>query len=362
MSRGRLLTASLVLLLAPSSRSAEVDASGVRRLLAVLGGVVQEYGEAFTDDGALSRPIELEEAGLLLADARNQAERLGQTPPDLERQLAALGKAIEDRAPAAAIAAQVRAIRVALEDSTGIGEDIFPPARPSPGRGEAIFRENCTRCHGERGAGDGPDVATLERKPRDFSDPAFMQQETPADFFRVISLGRRQAAMPAWEDVLSVQDRWDVVSYLWSLPADVRQTLAEVERQVDAALTAHLLGERNAGELATDAYLTFEPLEARLALDDSSAVRGVEGAFLRFRTALGQPATEREVDEAARAVRSALRTAESSASAAAPRPISHLGAGWIWGAVLAGTALLLYTRFRGFGLRLPARFFRNDPR
>ena len=95
MSRGRLLTASLVLLLAPSSRGAEVDASGVRRLLAVLGGIVQEYGEAFTDDCALSRPIELEEAGLLLADARNQAERLGQKPPDLERQLAALGKAIE---------------------------------------------------------------------------------------------------------------------------------------------------------------------------------------------------------------------------------------------------------------------------
>ena len=80
MSRGRLLTASLVLLLAPSSRGAEVDASGVRRLLAVLGGIVQEYGEAFTDDGALSRPIELEEAGLLLADARNQAERLGLAP------------------------------------------------------------------------------------------------------------------------------------------------------------------------------------------------------------------------------------------------------------------------------------------
>src|SRR2546430_6556271 len=170
MSRGRLLTASLVLLLAPSSRGAEVDASGVRRLLAVLGGIVQEYGEAFTDDGALSRPIELEEAGLLLADARNQAERLGQKPPDLERQLAALGKAIEDRAPAAAVAGQVRAIRLAVEDATGIGEDILPPARPPPGRGAAIFPEDCTRRHRERGARGRPDAATAEPKPRDCID------------------------------------------------------------------------------------------------------------------------------------------------------------------------------------------------
>ena len=348
------LIAGLVLLSTAASLGAEADAAGVRRLLALLGGVVQEYGEAFTDDGTLSRAVELEEARLLLGDARSQAEGLGQKPADLDVRLAALGKAIDDRAPAAAVAERARGIRLALEEATGIGEDIFPPARPSPGRGEAIFRANCTRCHGERGAGDGPDAAALERKPRDFHDPAFMQQETPADFFRVISLGRRQAAMPAWEDALTVQERWDVVSYLWSLPADVRQTLAEVGRQLDEALTAYRLGERNAEELAADAYLTFEPLEARLALADSSTVREVEGAFLRFRTALRRPGSGTEVDEAARAVHAALRGAEASASGATPRRLSNL-AGWMCGAGLTGLALLAlrYGRARRSGLRLP---------
>jgi len=55
----------------------------------------------------------------------------------------------------------VQAIRLAVEDATGVAEDVMPPARPSPARGEAIYRANCVRCHGERGAGDGPDAATL---------------------------------------------------------------------------------------------------------------------------------------------------------------------------------------------------------
>jgi len=352
MSTARALMASLLLLVAASS-PAEVDMSGVRRLLGLLGGIVQEYEEAFADDGALARPVELEEARLLFRDAREQGERLGQKPADLARQLASLGEAIERHAPSAAVAGQVRAIRLAVADETGIAEDIVPPARPSPARGEAIFRVNCSGCHGKQGAGDGPDVARLERKPRDFRDPAFMQQETPADFFRVISLGRRQAAMPAWADVLSVQDRWDVVSYLWSLPADIGQALAQVALGVDAALTAYRLGERNAEELATDAYLAFEPLEARIGVDDDSAVRAVEDAFLRFRTALRQPATAREVDESARAVRSALRVAESAA--APPRAISRPAAGWTVSAIVAATALLasLYLASRRFGRRLP---------
>ena len=340
MSGARALAGSLVLMLAASSRAAEADAPGVRRLLALLGSVAQEYGEAFGDDGALVRPLELEEARLLLGDARDQGERLGQKPADLERQLTVLGEAIEKRAPVAAVAGRVRAIRAGLEGTTGIDEDVFPLARPSPARGQAIFRASCAGCHGERGAGDGPDAVGLERKPRDFTDPAFMRQETPADFFRVISLGRRQAAMPAWENVLSVQDRWDVVSYLWSLPADLRQPLADVRRQADAAVTAYHLGERDAAELAEDAYLSFEPLEARIGVDDPEAVRGVETAFLRLRTALRQPAAAREVDEAAAAVGGTLQVAASAASVANPRPAPHLDAAWIAVAVLAGTVLL----------------------
>ena len=65
--------------------------------------------------------------------------------------------------------------------------------------------------------GQGPDAADLSPPPANFTDPRFMRGETPYDFFHVISLGKRGTAMPEWDDVLSIQDRWDVVSYLWSL-------------------------------------------------------------------------------------------------------------------------------------------------
>src|SRR5262249_51895565 len=48
------------------------------------------------------------------------------------------------------------------------------------------------------------------------TDVAFMRNETPDDFFNVVTLGRRRSGMPSWTDSLSVQDRWDVVRYVWS--------------------------------------------------------------------------------------------------------------------------------------------------
>src|SRR5690349_24732422 len=64
------------------------------RLLDLLRGVQGEYGEAFDDHGALVRPIELEEAGLLLAEARDLAPKLG-IDAGVVRQLE---KAVSDHA------------------------------------------------------------------------------------------------------------------------------------------------------------------------------------------------------------------------------------------------------------------------
>ena len=116
--------------------------------------------------------------------------------------------------------------------------------------------------------------------------------------------------------------------------ADVRPALAEVRRRLDAALTAHRLGERTADELATDAYLAFEPLEARL---DTAAVGEVERAFLRFRTALRQTPGAREVDAAAAAVRAAVDRAES------PSPVDVR---WVAGGAAVALLAFLVSRAR----------------
>src|SRR6185503_6005551 len=79
------------------------------------------------------------------------------------------------------------------------------------------------------------------------------------DFFLVISLGRRRAEMPSWEAVLSVQERWDLVGYVWSL-RDIFRHLDGAER----LFIAHCARCHAAGAVATgsESDATALPLTA----------------------------------------------------------------------------------------------------
>src|SRR5262249_38103565 len=96
----------------------------------------------------------------------------------------------------------------------------------SAARGEALYAENCVGCHGAAGDGGGEEAKRLGLAPASFTSDAFMRGETPRGFFNVISLGRRRSGMPEWAEALSVQQRWDTVAYLWTLPHS-RAALAE---------------------------------------------------------------------------------------------------------------------------------------
>src|SRR5258706_13437646 len=93
----RLLAAIVVLALPPWAGAAaptpEQMSTGAR-VLELVRGVAGEYAEAFDDAGRLARPIELEEAGLLLAEARDLAPRIGIDAADVRR----IEQAIADRA------------------------------------------------------------------------------------------------------------------------------------------------------------------------------------------------------------------------------------------------------------------------
>ena len=88
--------------------------------------------------------------------------------------------------------------------------------------GKAIYKENCARCHGETGAGDGGDAGNMFPKPRDFTSGIFkfktssFKEKIPfdRDLFQSVSNGLPGSAMPAWKGSLSIQERWDVVAYI----------------------------------------------------------------------------------------------------------------------------------------------------
>jgi copper transport protein len=105
--------------------------------------------------------------------------------------------------------------------SIGIMNDLTPTAalanpvpatRASIERGKQIYEENCLACHGEFGRGDGPVGRTLRPRPADLQ--YHVSQHTEGQLYWWISKGFPGTAMPAWEDRLSEEDRWNVLNYV----------------------------------------------------------------------------------------------------------------------------------------------------
>jgi mono/diheme cytochrome c family protein len=79
--------------------------------------------------------------------------------------------------------------------------------------GEQLFATNCAVCHGESGQGDGPGAAGLEKPPANLN-AGHVQGLTDGALFYIVSHGRPDTPMPAWDNVLNEEQRWQVVNYL----------------------------------------------------------------------------------------------------------------------------------------------------
>lgn len=83
-------------------------------------------------------------------------------------------------------------------------------------KGRGLYNMYCRSCHGETGLGDGPAGKDLISKPSNFHSRMVKGQSDGA-FFWKLSNGNK--SMPAFKDVLSDEQRWQVVSYLRKLPS-----------------------------------------------------------------------------------------------------------------------------------------------
>lgn len=99
----------------------------------------------------------------------------------------------------------------------------LPAEPPSALRGASIYSARCASCHGPNGEADGEMTPQLPAPPPSFQDVDHMRQVTPAAYFDVITNGNMQALMPPWGNELSVQERWDVLFYIWSLHTSSEQ-------------------------------------------------------------------------------------------------------------------------------------------
>ncbi len=154
----------------------------------------------------------------------------------------------------------------------------YPAQPPSAAVGQEIYESRCAQCHGEDGTGSVPGS-------RNFRDLDYMRGESPADFYSAVTEGRGE--MPSYLDLLSSDERWDVVFYVWRL-----STTGEILEQGQSLFetdcsTCH--GEDGSGELLGSADFTdLRQMDNLAPRDLYLTVTQGRGSMPAWQSVLGQ--------------------------------------------------------------------------
>ncbi len=90
--------------------------------------------------------------------------------------------------------------------------------------GATVYVRNCMPCHGDRLDGEGPASHALNPVPANFTDNGTISQLTESYVFWRIAKGGPglpvegapwNSAMPAWEDLLTADEIWAVILYIY---------------------------------------------------------------------------------------------------------------------------------------------------
>ena len=171
----------------------------------------------------------------------------------LEQGVQALRQAIDQRQEGTAVAKQARQLGARLAVAYEVSQ--APVITPDPARGAALYAQNCSICHGDTGAGDGPAGVGLEPAPANLRDASRLDQLSLFDLYNTLALGIDGTEMPSFADQLDDRQRWDVAAYIASFTAkpeagkgDKTWNLADLARQTPAEVAA------NEGTAAVEAF------------------------------------------------------------------------------------------------------------
>lgn len=85
--------------------------------------------------------------------------------------------------------------------------------------GKQVFTTNCVGCHGLNGNGKGPATRYISNPaPRNLTDASQQLYFSDGEMYDAILFGVDGTAMPAWGDMLTVNDIWDVTNFIRTIP------------------------------------------------------------------------------------------------------------------------------------------------
>lgn len=97
-------------------------------------------------------------------------------------------------------------------------------------KGKKLYKEmKCWECHGEHGKGDGPKSDKLKDDwgdpilPFDFTTGATKLGFAPENVYTAYTTGLDGSGMPSYEDSMSEEDRWHLVSYTLVLMGRIKK-------------------------------------------------------------------------------------------------------------------------------------------
>lgn len=265
----------------------------------------------------------------LIADMPAKPEKTA-----LEQGVSTLHAAISAKQDGAQIARQARQLGAQLAVAYEVSQ--APIITPDPTRGAPLYAQQCSVCHGDSGAGDGPAGVGMAPSPANLRDAARMDHLSLYAIYSTLGQGVEGTDMPAFADQLDDRQRWDLATYIGGFSADAaagksdktyniadlaRQTPAEVlaaegaqaaatfraqrsqppqvkrgpaqlldytAATLDKSLAAYRAGERDqAYDLSVAAYLEgFELVESSLDNVDANVRKDTEKSLMAYRQSL----------------------------------------------------------------------------
>ena len=176
---------------------------------------------------------------------------------ELEQGAEALHAAITAKQDGADVARQARQLGAKLAVAYEVSQ--APIITPDPTRGAPLYAQNCSVCHGETGAGDGPAGLGMTPPPANLRDAARIDHLSLYAIYSTLGQGVEGTDMPAFADQLDDRQRWDLATYIAGFSADpaaaksdktfniadlARQTPAEVQAAEGPQVAASFRAQR----------------------------------------------------------------------------------------------------------------------
>jgi mono/diheme cytochrome c family protein len=112
--------------------------------------------------------------------------------------------------------------------------------------GKALFKTNCTSCHGDNGEGNGPRAAGLNPPPRNYRKETFKFGNDIVSIFNTLRKGSAGTSMPSFV-LLPPKDLFALAHYVRTLTPNPTPTTEEILAQLPTSLgagDASVQGER----------------------------------------------------------------------------------------------------------------------